>query len=72
MPEKELLFDLDSIDLNHPIAGLEEIRSYNPQRFEMEQLSGVLHGLPGGFSGFAPDALSGAFWESINYQLDLN
>ena len=43
MAEKELLIDLDSIDLTTPIADLEEIRSYNPQRFEMEQLSGVLY-----------------------------
>ena len=43
MAEKELLIDLDSIDLTTTIADLEEIRSYNPQRFEMEQLSGVLY-----------------------------
>ena len=43
MPEKELLVDLDSIDLTSPIADLDEIRKYNPQRFEMEQLTGVLY-----------------------------
>ena len=43
MPEKELLVDLDSIDLTTPIADLDEIRKYNPQRFEMEQLTGVLY-----------------------------
>ena len=43
MPEKELLVDLDPIDLTSPIADLDEIRKYNPQRFEMEQLTGVLY-----------------------------
>jgi len=41
MPPK-LLFDLDSIDLDHVEAGPEQIRKYNPQRFEMEQLEGVI------------------------------
>jgi len=38
-----LLVDLDSIDLEHVLMEPEEIRKYNPHRYEMEQLSGVLH-----------------------------
>ena len=38
-----LLFDLSKIDLNaKPLFGREVIEKSNPQRFEMEQLDGVL------------------------------
>jgi 3-hydroxyacyl-[acyl-carrier-protein] dehydratase len=40
---KELLLDLSEIDFNHVIADLEEIRRYNPQRFEMEQLTAIVY-----------------------------
>jgi 3-hydroxyacyl-[acyl-carrier-protein] dehydratase len=40
---KELLVDLTKIDLNHLVADIEEIRRYNPQRHEMEQLSGIAY-----------------------------
>lgn len=43
MASKELLFDLSAIDLNHVIADIEEIRKYNPQRFEMEQLTAIVY-----------------------------
>ena len=43
MAGKDLLVDLDSIDLNHVLADIDEIRKYNPQRFEMEQLSAVVY-----------------------------
>ena len=43
MTEKELLVDLSTIDFDHPIAGIEEIRKYNPQRFEMEQLTAIVY-----------------------------
>ena len=39
----EFLVDLSQIDFSRPIAGLEEIRKYNPQRFEMEQLTAVVY-----------------------------
>ncbi len=42
MPPKPIL-DLTTIDLEHLEAGPEEIRKYNPQRCEMEQLEGVIH-----------------------------
>jgi len=41
--EKELLVDLSKVDFDNPIADIEEIRKYNPQRFEMEQLTAVVY-----------------------------
>lgn len=43
MAEKELLVDLSKVDFDNPIADIEEIRKYNPQRFEMEQLTAVVY-----------------------------
>ena len=43
MTEKDFLIDLSKIDMDRPIADLEEIRKYNPQRFEMEQLTAVVY-----------------------------
>lgn len=40
---KGFLFDLTGIDLQTPVADLEVIRRYNPQRFEMEQLTAIVH-----------------------------
>ncbi len=42
MPPKPLL-ELDSIDLDALVAGPEQIRAVNPQRYEMEQLDGIIH-----------------------------
>ena len=41
MPPK-LLVDLSGIDLTRVAIPIEEIRQVNPQRYEMEQLSGVI------------------------------
>ena len=38
---KELLLDHSEIDFNRVVANLEEIRRFNPQRFEMEQLTAI-------------------------------
>jgi 3-hydroxyacyl-[acyl-carrier-protein] dehydratase len=38
-----LLYDLSKLDLNKITIPIEEIRKINPQRFEMEQLSGIIH-----------------------------
>jgi 3-hydroxyacyl-[acyl-carrier-protein] dehydratase len=38
-----LMFDLSSIDLNHVIYPLEQIRKVLPQRHEMEMLTGIVH-----------------------------
>ena len=43
MSDKEFLVDLSQIDFSRPIADLEEIRKYNPQRFEMQQLTAVVY-----------------------------
>ena len=43
MANKDLIVDLSTIDFNHVIADLEEIRRYNPQRYEMEQLTAIVH-----------------------------
>jgi 3-hydroxyacyl-[acyl-carrier-protein] dehydratase len=39
---KQLLYDLTTIDFDSPTADIEEIRLYNPQRFEMEQLTAIV------------------------------
>ena len=46
MPSKELLLDLSKIDFNHIVADIEEIRRYNPQRYEMEQLTAIVYDDP--------------------------
>jgi 3-hydroxyacyl-[acyl-carrier-protein] dehydratase len=38
-----LLYDLSQLDLHKEEFSLEEIRKINPQRFEMEQLSAIIH-----------------------------
>ncbi len=42
MSVKELLLDFSEIDFNHVVADLAEIRRFNPQRFEMEQLTAII------------------------------
>ena len=41
--KKELLVELSCYDVNHPIAGIDEIRKHNKQRFEMEQLTAIVY-----------------------------
>ncbi|WP_254510733.1 3-hydroxyacyl-ACP dehydratase FabZ family protein [Anatilimnocola floriformis] len=43
MPQQEFLYDISKLDFSRHVATLEEIRKYNPQRHEMEQLSGVVY-----------------------------
>lgn len=43
MAGKDLILDFSEFDVNHTIAGLDEIRRYNLQRYEMEQLSAICH-----------------------------
>jgi 3-hydroxyacyl-[acyl-carrier-protein] dehydratase len=40
--KKPLILDFSEYDLNHVVSNIEEIRRYNPQRFEMEQLSAIV------------------------------
>jgi len=41
--KRELILDFSEYDLNHVVADAEEIRRYNPQRFEMEQLTAICY-----------------------------
>jgi len=41
--EKDFLIDLSQIDFTKVIATIEDIRKVNPQRFEMEQLTAIVH-----------------------------
>jgi 3-hydroxyacyl-[acyl-carrier-protein] dehydratase len=40
---KDLIIEFCEYDLNRVVADIEEIRRYNPQRFEMEQLTAIVH-----------------------------
>jgi 3-hydroxyacyl-[acyl-carrier-protein] dehydratase len=39
---KELILDFSEYDVNHVVADVEEIRRYNLQRYEMEQLTAII------------------------------
>ncbi|MGC1274221.1 MAG: beta-hydroxyacyl-ACP dehydratase [Planctomycetaceae bacterium] len=39
----QALYDLSEFDFDNPVFTIEEIREINPQRHEMEQLSGIVH-----------------------------
>lgn len=39
----QLLVDLDAIDLTRVVDDVDGIRKYNPQRYEFEQLQGIIH-----------------------------
>jgi len=41
--KKALILDPSEYDLNHVIADIEEIRRYNRQRYEMEQLTAICY-----------------------------
>lgn len=59
----KFLVDLSQIDFDRPIATIEEIRKYNPQRFEMEQLTAVVYANEDEYScvGYK-DTTSSDFW----------
>jgi len=40
---KQLIVDLSLVDVDHPTADIEQIRSLNPQRHEMEQLTAIVY-----------------------------
>jgi 3-hydroxyacyl-[acyl-carrier-protein] dehydratase len=61
--KKNLILDFSEYDLDHVLAGSDEIRRYNPQRFEMEQLSAIVYdnverGICVGYKDLSPDE----FW----------
>ena len=43
MANKEFIIDPSQVDLTQTLADIEQIRRYNPQRFEMEQLTAIVH-----------------------------
>lgn len=43
MPKRPLIVDPSQYDLNRVIADIEEIRRFNRQRFEMEQLTAIVY-----------------------------
>lgn len=43
MPHPHWIVEPESLDTDHVIADLDAIRQYNPQRFEMEQLTAVVY-----------------------------
>lgn len=43
MAGKNLILDPAAYDLDHVVFDIEEIRRYNPQRFEMEQLTAIVY-----------------------------
>ncbi len=43
MPRREIFIDPSLYDITKPIATIEDIRKLNAQRYEMEQLTGVLY-----------------------------
>jgi 3-hydroxyacyl-[acyl-carrier-protein] dehydratase len=40
---KDYIVDPADVDFDHPLADIEEIRKFNPQRFEMEQLTAIVY-----------------------------
>ena len=43
MGRKEYILDPAEVDFDNVIADIEEIRKYNPQRYEMEQLTAIVY-----------------------------
>jgi 3-hydroxyacyl-[acyl-carrier-protein] dehydratase len=63
VPAKSLILDFSEYDVNHVIADISEIRKFNPQRHEMEQLTAIVYDDPArgicvGYKDIAPDE----FW----------
>jgi 3-hydroxyacyl-[acyl-carrier-protein] dehydratase len=63
VPAKDLIIDPSEYDLDRVVADAEEIRKYNPQRFEMQQLTAVVfddpvRGICVGYKDVTPDE----FW----------
>ena len=63
MVRQPIILDHSEYDLNHTIADIEEIRKFNPQRHEMEQLTAIVfedqeRGICVGYKDLAEDE----FW----------
>lgn len=42
MGERDLIIELSEVDLDNVVSNIEQIRKYNPQRYEMEQLTAIV------------------------------
>lgn len=63
MVAKDLLADINAIDFDSPIADIEAIRELNQQRFEMEQLTAIVHiDTPNGICVGYKDVTDEEFW----------
>lgn len=63
MAAKNLILEPHEYDLDKPLGDIEEIRQYNPQRFEMEQLTAIVYddesrNICAGYKDIGPDE----FW----------
>ena len=63
MSVKNQIIDFGELDFNHVVADIDEIRKYNPQRFEFEQLTAIIfddaeRGICVGYKDIGPDE----FW----------
>ena len=63
MAKKQLILDFSEYDVNNVIADIEEIRRYNPQRYEMEHLTAIcfedtVRGICVGYKDLGPNE----FW----------
>jgi len=61
--KRQLILDFSEYDVNHVVADIERIRSFNPQRYEMEQLTAICfedreRNVCVGYKDLAPDE----FW----------
>lgn len=63
MAAREIIIDFDQFDLNRVVADIDEIRRFNPQRFEMEQLTAVVYDDPATFISVGyKDVSENEFW----------
>lgn len=63
MAKSGLIIDVSQLDLTQVVAGIDEIRRYNPQRFEMEQLTAIVYEDPEGKLGVGyKDVRRDEFW----------
>lgn len=63
MPPRDLIIQPTEYDLGQVLADLEEIRRWNMQRFEMEQLTAIVHeDVPRGICVGYKDAGHDEFW----------
>jgi 3-hydroxyacyl-[acyl-carrier-protein] dehydratase len=63
MANKDLILDFSEYDVNHCVADIKEIRRWNQQRYEMEQLTAIVFEDPQrricvGYKDYGPDE----FW----------